>query len=153
MRDTEDWENDDFQTMESEACGALAEILDKSVVNIPVEDCEERSGNMDVISEKSVQVILDSSSGDSEEDNDGDFVTLNKNGGKSCSTSFQSRGHGNSRKQTSVSEVMVVLFKLVVVFQVNCINFAALSKSYWDFYLIFIMSCWGRGRGRNFRRV
>ncbi|CDP18226.1 unnamed protein product [Coffea canephora] len=56
MRDTEDWENDDFKAMESEACGALAEMLDKDI-KIRVERNEERKDNGGVISENSVQTF------------------------------------------------------------------------------------------------
>ncbi|XP_027163908.1 ATP-dependent DNA helicase Q-like 1 [Coffea eugenioides] len=105
MRDTEDWENDDFQAMESEACGALAEMLDKDI-KIQVERNEERKDNGGVISENSVQVILDSSSGDSEkDDDDDDFIIPRKNGGNSIT--IQSQGlDRRSSKRTSMSEVL-----------------------------------------------
>ncbi|KAL9175105.1 hypothetical protein ABFS82_02G094200 [Erythranthe guttata] len=67
MQDTEDW--DDVQAMESEACGALAEILDKDLHNYGSE-VERRSSQIHVINDspesQNPQTImqLDSSSED-----------------------------------------------------------------------------------------
>ena len=135
MRDTEDWENDDFKAMESEACGALAEMLDKDI-KIRVERNEERKDNGGVISENSVQVILDSSSGDSEkDDDDDDFVIPRKNGGNSIT--IQSQGlDRRSSKRTSMSEVLDAFLSQFTFFQFNCVKLVIIFDT---------IACWGRG--------
>lgn len=70
MQDTEDW--DDVQAMESEACGALSEILDKDLLQNYDSDNAERRSQVHVIedspeSQKHQNIMhLDSSSEDEE---------------------------------------------------------------------------------------
>ncbi|KAK6119019.1 hypothetical protein DH2020_047244 [Rehmannia glutinosa] len=72
MQDTEDW--DDVQAMESEACGALTEILDKDLLQNYDSNVTERRSQIHIIndspeSQKHPNVMqLDSSSDDEEPD-------------------------------------------------------------------------------------
>ncbi|KAK6159845.1 hypothetical protein DH2020_003226 [Rehmannia glutinosa] len=72
MQDTEDW--DDVQAMESEACGALTEILDKDLLQNYDSNVTERRSQIHIIndspeSQKHQNVMqLDSSSDDEEPD-------------------------------------------------------------------------------------
>lgn len=120
MQDTEDWDDDDFQEMETEACGNLAEMLDKDV-RIPLNNDE--GGSEDVNSGSFVHVIEDSpeqkglqnfvqvdSSSDTEEDED--FVVLSKMGRKAAKSGSSQDLGKSSWKQSSISEVF---FKMVLV--------------------------------------
>lgn len=51
MQDTEDW--DDVQAMESEACGALTEILDKDLLNNYDSEATEKRSEIHVIEDSS----------------------------------------------------------------------------------------------------
>ncbi|CAI9103498.1 OLC1v1001991C1 [Oldenlandia corymbosa var. corymbosa] len=78
--DTEDWGNDDFQQMESQACGTLKEVLDQDV------------GSGSVVSGNYVHIIDDSSSEEKEEGDDDDFVISSKMKAETCRAGSQSQG-------------------------------------------------------------
>lgn len=70
MQDTEDW--DDVQAMESEACGALSEILNKDLLQNYDSDVAERKSQVHIIKDSHISqkhqntIHLDSSSEDEE---------------------------------------------------------------------------------------
>ncbi|KAI3445389.1 hypothetical protein Pfo_002054 [Paulownia fortunei] len=107
MQDTEDW--DDVQAMESEACGALAEILDKDLLQNYDSKVTERRSQIHVIkdspeSQKHQNIMqLDSSSDDEEADQ----IISTKHAIPSSKVSIDSNGHGSSPssiKRPSISD-------------------------------------------------
>lgn len=127
MQNAEDWDNDDFQAMETEACGNLTEMLDKDV-RIPLKNYE--SGSEDVNSGSFVHVIedspkqqgrqnfvqVDSSSGTEEDE---DFVVLSKMGRKAAKSGSSQDLGKSSWKQSSISEVFLkmTLVNMVPILQ------------------------------------
>lgn len=96
MQDTEDW--DDVQAMESEACGALSEILHKDLLHNYDSDVTERRSQIHVIkdspeSQKPQNIMHLDSSSDGEEAQQNIF---RKHVKSSSNISIDGNGHGPS---------------------------------------------------------
>lgn len=117
MQDTEDWDNDDFQAMESEACGNLADMLENDV-HVPIDNYDGAS--VDINSGSHIHVIEDSpkprgrgrqnlrqldSSSNGEEDED--LVVLSEMNRKAAKNSSSQAIGKRSREPSSISEVFL----------------------------------------------